>query len=319
MAITVPRAATEMDVSVDASHRYVDWGAILAGAFVAAAISSVFLAFGSAIGLSLTSFQSGSSLPAAGLVIAAGLWLLWVQVSGFVGGGYIAGRMRRRIGDGTPHEAEMRDGAHGLLVWAVGIVAGALLAALVAMAGIAGVASVAGQTAANPGAVDYYVDRMLRADGGAPSATSTSTDTSTSTSTTTDTSTSTSTDTSTSAAAPASTTSTGDQSAAPTQQIARVVTRSLGGPALDDSDRSYLVREVSTRTGLAQADAEKRVDETLAAVKAQADRARRYGILLAFLTAASLLVSAVGAWWAACAGGRHRNEGVDHSQFSRWR
>ena len=89
--------------------------------------------------------------------------------------------------------------------------------------------------------------------------------------------------------------------------------------AMDDSDRSYLAREVSSRTGLAQADAEKRVDDTLSALKAQADTARRYGIVLAFITAASLLISAVGAWWAACAGGRHRNEGLNHSHLTRWR
>jgi len=298
MATIVSPGTTGTGVSVDAgnsSAHYVDWGAILGGAFVAAAISSVFLAFGSALGLSLASFQSGSALPTAGVVIAAGLWLMWVQVSGFVGGGYIAGRMRRRIGDGTAHEAEMRDGTHGLFVWGVGVVAGALVAALIAMAGIAGVASVAGQTAANPGAADYYVDRLLRTDTASASTTST-------TSTTTE----------------SGTTATSDQSG-PSQQMSRVLTRSLGGTALDDSDRSYLAREVSTRTGLPQAEAEQRVDETVATLKAQADRARRYGILLAFLTAASLLISALGAWWAACAGGRHRNEGTDHSRFTRWR
>ncbi len=298
MATIGSPATAGIGVTVDAggnSTHYVDWGAILGGAFVAAAISSVFLAFGSALGFSLASFQGGSALPTAGLVIAAGLWLMWVQISGFMGGGYIAGRMRRRIGDGTPHEAEMRDGAHGLFVWAVGVVAGALIAALITLVGAAGVANVAGQAAANPGAADYYVDRLLRTDAASASTTST-------TSTTTD---------------PDATGGT-DQTAT-SQQMARVLTRSLGGTALDDSDRSYLAREVSTRTGLPQAEAEAKVDETVATLKAQADRARRYGILLAFMTAASLLISAVAAWWAACAGGKHRNEGVDHSRFSRWR
>lgn len=290
MATTVPRASAGADVTFDASasSHYVDWGAIAAGAFVAAAISSVFFAFGSAIGLSLTSFQSGSSASAAGLLIAAALWLLWVQVSSFIGGGYIAGRMRRRIGDGTAHEAEMRDGAHGLLVWAVGVVAGAVIAAWLAMAGIAGVANVASQATANSGAVDYYVDRLLRADTQAttPDAVSTGVN---------------------------------GQFPPQSQQMARVLAKSLVGMGIDDSDKSYLAREVSTRTGLPQADAEKRVDETVTALKAQADTARRYGILFAFLAAASLLISAVGAWWAACAGGRHRNEGVDHGHLTRWR
>ena len=113
-----------------------DWGAIFAGVFVSIAISSLFLAFGSAIGLSLTSFQPGESVPVTGMVIAAALWLLWVQISSFLGGGYVAGRMRRRIGDGKPHEVEMRDGAHGLIVWAVNIVIGAVLAGWITLAGV---------------------------------------------------------------------------------------------------------------------------------------------------------------------------------------
>lgn len=133
----IPSTATGPTVSVDAgaAKPYVDWGAIAGGAFVAVAISSVFLAFGSALGLSLASFQSGSATSVTGLVIVAGLWLLWVQVSSFAGGGYLAGRMRRRIGDAPPHEVEMRDGAHGLLVWAVGVSLGAVVAAWLAIAG----------------------------------------------------------------------------------------------------------------------------------------------------------------------------------------
>ena len=290
MATINPSLATDVSVNAGVRH-YVDWGAILGGTFVAAAISSVFLAFGSAIGLSLASFQSGSALPAAGAVIAAGLWLLWVQVSGFIGGGYIAGRMRRRIGDATPHEVEMRDGAHGLFVWGVGVVAGVLLTGFLALAGAAGLATVAGQAASNPNAVDYYVDRMLRTETAAATATTTT----------------------------ETTAATGDQSQARSQQIGRVLSRSLAGTDLDDSDRAYLAREVSAQTGLPQAEAEQRVTETVQTLKAQADKARRYGIIWAFITATSLLLSAMGAWWAATAGGKHRDENVDHSGFTRWR
>ena len=291
MATIVP-SASGVDVSVNAgpARHYVDWGAILGGTFVAAAISAVFLAFGTAIGLSLTSFQSGSSIPAAGAVIAAGLWLLWVQVSGFMGGSYIAGRMRRRIGDATSHEVEMRDGAHGLFVWGLGVVAGVLLTGFLTLAGAAGLATVAGQAASNPNAVDYYVDRLLRTE---TTATSTTTGTGPATG--------------------------GEQSQSQSQQIGRVLTRTLAGTELDDSDRAYLTREVSARTGLAQAEAEQRVNETVETLKAQADRARRYGIIWAFITATSLLLSAVGAWWAAGMGGKHRDENVDHSRLTRWR
>ena len=82
-------------ISVEAGNptHYVDWGAIFAGVFISLAISSVFLAFGSAIGLSVTSFNPSTSAPVIGVVIAAGLWLLWVQISSFIGGAYVAGRM----------------------------------------------------------------------------------------------------------------------------------------------------------------------------------------------------------------------------------
>lgn len=252
-----------------ASAGYVDWGAIIAGAFVAAAISSVFLAFGSAIGLSLATLISSSAASITGVAIAAALWLLWVQVSSFIGGGYVAGRMRRRIGDAKPHETGMRDGGHGLIVWAVGVVVGALLAGWLAMAGVSGLATVAGSP-------DYYAGKLLR------SATASST--------------------------------AGDSAG-----ISGILTMSVGAPAVDEADRSYAVREIAARTGLSEIEAQTRFDDTVSLLKARAAAARKYGILIAFLTAASLLISAVAAWWAASTGGRHRDDGIDHSKYSVWR
>jgi hypothetical protein len=261
----------EVNVLEDTSSpsHYVDWGAIIAGGFITVAISSLFLTFGSAVGLSLTSFQSANSASIVGLAVAAALWLLWVQVSSFIGGGYVAGRLRRRIGDGTPHEVEMRDGSHGLIVWAVGVVLSTLLASWLAVSGLTG--------SAKDVAMDYYVDKLVRSD---------------------------------TASTPVSTTD--------TTQISRVLAKNIGHAVMDDADKTYLIREISVRSGLPEADAQKRLDETVATLKSQADTARRYGILIAFLTAASLLISAVAAWWAATTGGKHRNEGVDHMHFTRW-
>ena len=53
--------------------------------------------------------------------------------------------------------------------------------------------------------------------------------------------------------------------------------------------------------------------------KAAADKVRRATVLVAFVTAASLVVSAAAAWWAAGMGGRHRDEGTDFSHLVRWR
>ena len=277
MANTFPELTT-VSVEPGTATHYVDWGAIFAGVFVAIAISSVFLAFGSAIGLSLASFQPGQSAPVTGMVIAAALWLLWVQISSFLGGGYVTGRMRRRIGDAKPHEVEMRDGAHGLIMRAVNIVIGVALAGWIALAGVSGVVS----TAADSDAMGYYADRLMRSD------------------------------------AVAGTTAVPPDSQY-NAQIGRILTRNVAAKTLDETDRTYLAREISSRTGLAEADAQKRVDDTVATLKAQAETARRYGVLLAFMTAVSLLISGVAAWWAATTGGKHRDEGTDHSHFSSWR
>ena len=115
---------------------YVEWSAILAGTVLAIAISSVFLQFGSAIGLVVKSPYRMHELTAGG-VLAIGIWLLWVQVSSSFAGGYLAGRLRAPVAFSGSHEREMRDGMHGLLVWASGtvavIVAVAIMAAFAAL------------------------------------------------------------------------------------------------------------------------------------------------------------------------------------------
>ncbi len=122
---------------------YMDWPAIFAGAAVAAAISLVLLTFGTALGLSLTSAHEGQSSSLFWIAVIGGLWLLWVQVSASMAGGYLAGRMRRRHGNATEYESDVRDGSHGLVVWAVAT----LLAAFLAYSGALGTVTAVGQTA----------------------------------------------------------------------------------------------------------------------------------------------------------------------------
>lgn len=103
---------------------YVSWSAVFAGAALACAVSVVLMQFGSAIGLSAASpFVPAENQIRGGVVVTAGLWILWVQVLASLLGGYIAGRMRAPLVGATEHEKEVRDGAHGLLVWAVGTLA----------------------------------------------------------------------------------------------------------------------------------------------------------------------------------------------------
>lgn len=105
---------------------YVDWAAILAGAVVATSIAFVFTTFGAALGLSFASPYTGEG-SAFAAALAVGLWMLWTTISSFMVGGYITGRMRRRIDQATGDEVHVRDGIHGLTVWAVAVLIGAVL------------------------------------------------------------------------------------------------------------------------------------------------------------------------------------------------
>jgi hypothetical protein len=111
------------------SQAGVSWSAIIAGAFVAAAISLVLLTLGSGLGFAAISASPGRGVSAATLVVSSAIWLIvtqWIS-SGF--GGYVAGRLRTRwIGTHT-HEVFFRDTAHGLITWAVATV---LVAAVLA-------------------------------------------------------------------------------------------------------------------------------------------------------------------------------------------
>ena len=112
----------------------VDWAAVLAGAVLATAIGLILMTFGAGLGLSATSPYEGEGVAPALYVFAAGVWILWVQLVSFSIGGYVAARLRARHGDGNEHEVDVRDGLHGLLSWAAGVLA----AAVIAFAGIGG-------------------------------------------------------------------------------------------------------------------------------------------------------------------------------------
>lgn len=286
MAMAAKPAETEIVRRTETGLGHVDWGAIFAGTAVATAISMMFLAFGSALGLSLTAFSGRTTMPGLGLVMALGLWLIWLQVTASLGGGYVTGRLRRRTGDSPRHEAALRDGMHGLVVWALGVLIGSLVAAWLATLGAMGAAALGSGAAANPQASalsDYNVDLLLRpAQAAAP------------------------------AANPPQVT---PESRA---EIGRLLSFNRVSAAPSDN-RAYLVGRIAAATGLSEQDAAQRLDATLAAMKAQADQARRLGVILGFITVASLLVSAVAAWWAAMRGGSHREENIDHSRYSVWR
>lgn len=111
------------EILIDQSRiSYVDLPAIFGGAVLAIAISLVLVNFGAAIGLTIPHEYHAEGENAWISIIVVGLWGIWVQVLASLAGGYLAGRMRRPIAGAQSHEREMRDGAHGVLVWATGTV-----------------------------------------------------------------------------------------------------------------------------------------------------------------------------------------------------
>ena len=396
---------------------YVEWSAIFAGAILTSAIIVLMTAFGSAIGLSLVSPYHGPS-PII-FYVALALWFTWITVSSFVAGGYVTGRMRRPIDGATTHEVHVRDGVHGLVVWAVAVAIGTSLATLSISSAVttlslssavkggadlakSGASSMSSGVASVADPIGYSVDTLLRPSESASAGKSAlAGDRGT-------------TDTSrqeisrilvTSAAngslsgddrtfvarvvatraglAPADaekrvdgifaqvktaedkirdaneaarktgltlalsvapnadplrysddktprsdrSSLAGDSGAMETsrQEVSRILLMGAADGSLSSDDRAYLARVVAARTGLSQADAEKRVDALSEQMKSSADKlraatetARKAGILLAFLTAATMVLGAAAAWWGAGMGGRHRDEKFDASHLTRW-
>ncbi len=147
------------------SRPYVDWGAIFAGATVAAAIALAIATFGSAVGLSLASPYPSSGASGKAIAIAAAIWAVWTGASASIAGGYLAGRLRHRAFDSTAHESEVRNGAHGLVVWAVAALIVGILGTLAAGNHGTWMAPGTGNT---PQLVESATDSLLRSERGVP-------------------------------------------------------------------------------------------------------------------------------------------------------
>ena len=96
----------------------VSWGAILAGAFTAAAVTLIVVAFGVGAGLAVVSPWSGEGISATTASWAAGLFLVVVAMIASTFGGYITGRLRPGWEDVNVDERFFRDTAHGFVAWA---------------------------------------------------------------------------------------------------------------------------------------------------------------------------------------------------------
>ncbi len=299
-----------------------EWAPIIGGSIAAAAISFVALTFGASIGLTMTSPWPNAGVSAVTVAIVVGFWSAIVQAGAFAAGGYLAGRMRTAKMDSTFDEGQFRDGAHGFLVWALGLVFGAALlgltglsalkttvqsTAMVAGGAASGAAAKGTENALATGPVDYAVDYVFRpgpnsapATAAAPGATPLGQDAS--------------------SQAPALTQRNSAASQSPTAEdraeVSRIFASSIKNQEFTGRDRDYLTQVVVRRTGVQEAEAQKRVDEAVNEAKTlelkareAADKARKAALIAGFLAAAALLLSAAAASAGASLGGRHRDKG----------
>jgi hypothetical protein len=264
-----PAYRVEAATAASPGPLHLSWGAIIAGAIAAAALSFVLLSFGTAIGLAFNSPSPTWRDTSIALALLTGIWLLLTAIASYALGGYLAGCMRPHWGTTVAAQTEMRDGVHGLLVWALATLIGGALAVMVAnkAAPQAANATLSPASSAVEPLLAFEVDRLFRSDRNQ-----------------------------------------GNPIDADVRaQATRILATAAGHSGMLTDDRTYLTRMVMARTGLAQPDAERRVAEVSAQAQRAVRRARASATLLAFMAGASLLAGAAAAWFASQTGGRQRD------------
>ena len=269
----------------------VSWGAIAAGAVGAAALALLLIAFGAGLGLSAVSPWSNSGVSASTFKTGTGIYLVIVAVMSSAVGGYLAARLRSKWVGAHAHEVFFRDTAHGFIAWAFATLLSASALSSVAgylangtAAGVAGTASSANRSV-NP--ADIYVDKLFR-----PATTAQP------------------------ASAPSSPPGAGNNLATPNvanlnqsrAEVLRLWTASFqDNQDLGTADKTYVAQVVAARTGMSQADAEKRVNDVITEAKTAADNARKGAAKLSFWLTAAMLFGAFAASLAAVEGGSLRD------------
>jgi hypothetical protein len=248
---------------------YPEWGPIVAGGIAAVGLALVLHAFAVGIGLSVTSTAPTWRDGSFALVLLSGLYVVLAALASYGLGGYLVGLMCTR--PSSREDADLRDGLHGLLVWAFATL-------LTAMIGFVTVQSLTrlgapsgGQTGPSmsiggENLIAYDLDRLFRAER-RPNADL-------------------------------------NYSRA---EAARILLTTSGHRGMQPADGAHLVRLIIANTGVAQPEAEQRADEVAARAKENISRARTSAVIVAFTAAAAALLGAAVSWFAACAGGRVRD------------
>ncbi len=257
----------------------INWGAVAAGTFANAALTLLLLAFGAGMGFSAISPWSNSGVSMTTFSVGTGIWLIVMAMLASTVGGYVAGRLRTRWTGVHSDEVFFRDTAHGFISWACAAVLSAAVLGAAATAIVSGASAGLAQRS-DGGPVAIYVDELLRPAAGAPAP----------------------------QAAGAATANQAAADSATRAEVSRLLAKSLRDRVdLAPADRSYLAQVVSARTGLAQGDADKRVNDVLAQAKSDLDKARSAAAKLALWLCAAMFAGALAASLAAIEGGQLRD------------
>lgn len=285
VSLTVAEGQLGFADTFDKSEAYssgVSWAAVIAGAFVAAALSLILLALGTGIGLSSVSPWSNVGASASTINNAAILWLIIIQIIASAMGGYLAGRLRTKWATIHTDEVYFRDTAHGFLVWAVGLVITASFLASAAASMVGGAGQVRATSFSTAGGAEtvtdlpggqnldpneYFIDTLFRSDHPGP-----------------------------------------DRSDASVRaEAARIFAHALRQRNLSAADETYLAELVVAKTGLSRTDAGKRVSEVFVEIQRTVEIARKAVAHLSLWIFVALLIGAFCASYAATIGGRERD------------
>jgi len=204
----------------------------------------------------------------------SGLYLIFVALVSYGCGAYFAGRVRSTWAT-SAEEIEFRDGAHGVVVWAVATLLAGTLAlgastAATRLAAPGGGGTGLANSVGGENLVAFDLDRLFRAEQRP----------------------------------------TNIDLAYSRAEAARILLTASGHAGVTSDDRSYLVRLTSGVTGIAPAEAEMRVGTAIAHASDDIRRARRAGIILAFMVGAAAFLGVIVAWFAAGLGGNQRDKAV---------
>jgi hypothetical protein len=256
----------------EAQSSGVSWGAVIGGAFVAAACYLILLALGAGFGLSAVSPWSNTGASASTVGTLAIIWLIFIEIIASSLGGYLTGRLRTKWALIHTDEVYFRDTANGFLAWAVALVISVtfLATAAASMVGHVARAGPDTPTAAAASAADpdgYFVDALFRSDR----------------------------------------LDAGNRDVSVQAEARRILANALRQSQMPAADQAYLGRLVAARTGISQPEAEKRVSDVIVDARQAEDTARRATAHLLLWLFLALLIGAFSASYAATIGGRQRD------------